>query len=117
MSHIRTILQRPFAPHPVSLHTALDIASCLSRFPSRIGAVALPTLFSSLPLIGELRQHTFTLRLNERNTLTTFEGSFTQLAEGTHITGQITIPSAVMLIFLLPGLLLLGGIFDIEGSG
>jgi hypothetical protein len=72
-------------------------------------------MFSSLPLIGELRQHSFTLRLNERNTLTTFEGSFTQQADGTTITGQVAIPSALFLIFLLPGLLLLGGIVGIDG--
>lgn len=114
MSRILTILQRPFAPHPVNLHTPLDIEACLARFPSCVGAVSLPTTLSSLPLIGELRQHSFTLRLNERNTLTIFEGNFTQQSDGTTITGQIAIPSALLLIFLLPGFLLMGALFGIH---
>jgi hypothetical protein len=64
-------------------------------------------------LIGELRQSSFTLRLNERNTLTTFDGIFVQQADGTSITGKISIPSALLLIFLLPGFLLLGGIIGV----
>jgi hypothetical protein len=110
ITHLLTALRRPFASHPVSLHTPLDVDTCLARFRSHVAVEgSWSGAFSSKPLIGELfRQHTFTLRLNERNTITTFEGSFIPEADGTAITGRVTLLStALLLVFLPPGFLLL----------